>query len=151
MTKTAGSQEGFQLTLWENTYGVGNIVLGNLEPWNGGNYSWRHPEDDVSEKSLFLLSVVVTAVALPVASAFLISWFVPTVGLGDRGIMELSFGGLWLFNWAVTHFAGKYWKGQRLFKIMWWNLFWSLASLLVLFTAFQGELLFSRSPSIFTL
>jgi hypothetical protein len=151
LPEITGSQEGVQwLKPRENIYGDDDIVLSPLNPWDGGNYSWRHPKDDVSEKSMFLLCVVLTAVAFPVVSAFLISWFVPTVGLGDRGILELSFAGLWLFNWALTHVVGKYWRGRELFRIMWWNLFWSLASLVVLFTAFQGEYLSSRSPSMFS-
>jgi hypothetical protein len=115
-----------------------DIALKPLEPWNGGNYSWRHRKDGVSKRS-GLLFLVVPAVALPVVSAFLISWFTPTVGLGDRGIMELSFAGLWVFNWVLTLAASKILAPQSLFRIMWWNLFCSLASLVVLFAAFQGE------------
>jgi hypothetical protein len=126
-----------------------DIILKPLEPWNGGNYSWRHPKVGVSKRSGFLLFLVVLAVALPVVSAFLISWFTPTVGLGDRGIMELSFAGFWVFNWALTHVMSRFLAYRSLFRIMWWNLFWSLASLIVLFTAFQGEFYFLSLPRCF--
>jgi hypothetical protein len=128
-----------------------DVVLESLEPWNGGNYSWKRHKGEFSDRSAFLLFLVVLSVALPVLSAFLISWFTPTVGLGDRGIMELSFAGLWLFNWAFTQVVSKFLHdGRSLFKIMWWNLFWSLASLVVLFAAFQGELLKIFPYNVFT-
>jgi hypothetical protein len=116
-------------------------LLEELKPWNGGNYSWRHPKDNASGRSVPLLFLVLLAVTLPVVSAFLISWFTPTVGLGDRGIMELSFAGFWVLNWVLTYVASRCWHDGGLFRIMWWNLFWSLGSLVVLFAAFQGELL----------
>jgi hypothetical protein len=117
-----------------------HIFLKELKPWNGGNYSWRHPKDNASGRSVPLLFLVLLAVTLPVMSAFLISWFTPTVGLGDRGIMELSFAGFWVLNWVLTYVASRCWHNDGLFRIMWWNLFWSLGGLVVLFTAFQGEL-----------
>jgi len=117
-----------------------DIFLEELKPWNGGNYSWRHPKDNASGRSVPLLFLVLLAVTLPVVSAFLISWFTPTVGLGDRGIMELSFAGFWVLNWVLTYVASRCWHDGGLFRIMWWNLFWSLGSLAVLFAAFQGEL-----------
>ncbi|MCJ1405053.1 hypothetical protein MMC11_008279 [Xylographa trunciseda] len=116
----------------------GRIFLKPLEPWNGGNYSWRHSKHGVSMRGGFMLFLVIMAVAIPVLSAFLLSWFTPTVGLGDRGILELSFAGFWLFNWGLTHVASKFVSPRSLFRIMWWNLFWALASLVVLFAAFQG-------------
>jgi hypothetical protein len=135
--------------LQEGVHWDDDIVLRPLEPWSGGNYSWRHHKDGVSERSASLLFLVVLAVALPVVSAFSLSWFTPTVGLGDRGILELSFAGLWVFNWALTYVASRctFLSERSLFRIMWWNLFWSLASLVVLFAAFQGEF-FSLPPSM---
>ncbi|MCJ1384308.1 hypothetical protein MMC17_007424 [Xylographa soralifera] len=114
------------------------IVLEPLKPWNGGNYSWRHCKGGVSKRGWIMFILVIMAVIFPVVSAFLLSWVTPTVGLGDRGIMELSFAGLWVLNYILTVAASKRLRPENLFKIMWWNLFWSLTSLVVLFTAFQG-------------
>lgn len=156
LTERSNALKGLGL---EGGIGQPNLIdLEPLEPWNGGNYSWRypkdnyswrhpkdncdggHPKDNASSRRVPLLFLVLLAVTLPVVSAFLISWFTPTVGLGDRGIMELSFAGLWVINWVLTYAASKCWGNERLFRIMWWNLFWSLGSLAVLFAAFQGEL-----------
>ncbi|MCJ1436891.1 hypothetical protein MMC27_006273 [Xylographa pallens] len=114
------------------------IVLEPLKPWNGGNYSWRHCKGGVSMRGWFMFVLVIVAVAFPVMSAFLLSWITPTVGLGDRGIMELSFAGLWVVNYFLTLAASKWLRPESLFRIVWWNLFWSLASLIVLFAAFEG-------------
>ena len=119
--------------------GQSRIVLEPPKPWNGGNYSWRHCKGGISRRGWLMLFLVTMAVALPVVSAFLLSWVTPTVGLGDRGIMELSFAGLWVLNYPLTLVASKYLRPESLFRIMWWNFFWSLASLTPLFAAFQGE------------
>jgi hypothetical protein len=79
-----------------------------------------------------------SAVAVPSALAFIMSWETPTKGLGDRGIMELSYCGMWVLNWIITIGASFKWDGKMLFKIYYWNTFWSVASLFVLFAAFQG-------------
>ena len=55
--------------------------------------------------------------------------------------MELSFAGLWILNCLLTLAASQRLRPESLFRIVWWNLFWSLASLVVLFTAFQGRFL----------
>ena len=76
---------------------------------------------------------------MPVVMAFRISRLTPTVGLDDRGIMELSFAGLWIFSCVLTNIAAQFWTGWDLFRLFWWNLLlWPLLSLYVLFGAFQG-------------
>ncbi|MCJ1413783.1 hypothetical protein MMC32_000108 [Xylographa parallela] len=129
-----------------------HIVLKPLKPWNGGNYSWKHCRGGVSKRGWFMVVLVIVAVAFPVVSAFFLSWITPTVGLGDRGIMELSFAGLWVVNYVLTLAASQWLRPESLFRIVWWNLFWSLASLVVLFTAFQGEFcVFSPAANAFDL
>jgi hypothetical protein len=86
-----------------------------------------------------LLVLAILAVAFPVAIAFIISWETPTKGLGDRGIMELTYCGMWVLNWIITFGASFKWGDEALFKIFYyWNMIWSVGSLLVLFAAFQG-------------
>jgi hypothetical protein len=123
----------------------GDIVLKPIEPWNGGNYNWKYTKRGQKRKKtpwkriLLYLAIAAVAVAVPVIIAFIMSWETPTTGLGDRGIMELSFCGMWLLNFLVTIGASFRWHGKDLFNIYIWNSFWSLASLYILFGAFQGE------------
>ena len=98
-----------------------NIQLEAIEPWNGGNYNWRYPKRGLHGKMIgrkwTLLLFAITAVALPVAIAFIMSWFTPTIGLGDRGIMELSYCAMWLMNWIITIGTSMRWDDDKLFKI----------------------------------
>jgi hypothetical protein len=120
-----------------------DIVLRPIEPWDGGNYSWKYPKrgqnSHMSGRQKALLLPAIAAVALPVAIAFIMSWYTPTTGLGDRGIMELAFAGMWILDFLVTLTASLVLGGRTLFKIYIWNTFWSLGSLYVLFGAFQGN------------
>jgi hypothetical protein len=72
-----------------------SIQLEAIEPWNGGNYNWRYPKrgllGKMAGRKWTLLLFAIAAVALPVAISFIMSWFTPTIGLGDRGTMELSY------------------------------------------------------------
>ena len=126
-----------------------DIVLRPIEPWDGGNYNWKYPKKGqkphITMREIVLLLPALAAVALPVIIAFIMSWFTPTIGLGDRGIMELSFAGMWILNFFITLVASLKWHGEKLFKIYWWNIFWSFVSLYVLFGAFQGRSLRSQS------
>jgi hypothetical protein len=121
-----------------------DIVLREIEPWDGGNYSWKYPKrgqkSQVTGRQIGLLLPAMAAVALPVAIAFVMSWYTPTIGLGDRGIMELSFAGMWILNFIITLGASLKWDKEKLFKIYIWNSIWSFGSLYVLFGAFQGTL-----------
>jgi hypothetical protein len=122
-----------------------DIVLRPIEPWDGGNYSWKYPKrgqkKQMTGREKLLLLPAIAAVALPVAIAFIMSWYTPTTGLGDRGIMELVFAGMWILNFIITLGASLVWHKKNLFKIYFWNALWSLGSLYVLFGAFQGTLL----------
>jgi hypothetical protein len=124
--------------LKENHIPYENIILEPVEPWDGGNYSWRYPKGELTGRRRCLLVLAFLAVLFPCGLAFAMSWFTPTQGLGDRGIMELSYTAVWLLNWGITNLASQHFKGRALFRIMWWNLFWSVATLFVLFAAFQG-------------
>lgn len=122
-----------------------DIILEQIEPWNGGNYSWRYPKHGKNKKMTkrrkVLLLPAIAAVAVPFVFAFLMSFFTPTIGVGARGIMELSFGGMWLLMFGITLLASGRWSGRQLFKIYIWYTFWAVGSLIVLFAAFDGTLL----------
>lgn len=133
-----------------------DIFLRPIEPWDGGNYSWKYPKrgqkPQMTGRQKVLLLPAIAAVALPVAIAFIMSWYTPTTGLGDRGIMELSFAGMWILNFLIT-MSGSLMLPEKnlhqLFKIYFWNTFWSLGSLYILFGAFQGMLRsFALSPTL---
>jgi hypothetical protein len=133
-----------------------DIFLRPIEPWDGGNYSLKYPKrgqkPQMTGRQKVLLLPAIAAVALPVVIAFIMSWYTPTTGLGDRGIMELSFAGMWILNFLIT-MSGSLMLPEKnlhqLFKIYFWNTFWSLGSLYILFGAFQGMLRsFALSPKL---
>ena len=109
----------------------------------------KHPKKGqkrhITMRQIVLLLPTVAAVALPVIIAFIMSWYTPTIGLDDRGIMELSFAGMWILNFFLTLVASLKWHREKLFKIYQWNIFWSFVSLYNLFDAFQGRFLRSQS------
>lgn len=120
-----------------------DIELESIQPWDGGNYSWMHPKGPITPRKFALLLLVVFGVVLPVAFAFYMSWSTPTVGLGDRGIMELSCMAMWTLNFGISFFAGKLWERKgwsnwTLFRMYWWNIMLAIGSLYILFGAFQG-------------
>lgn len=119
-----------------------DIQLDRIEPWSGGNYHWRYRPPgypfNITLRKTYLLLLVIAAIGSPIVIAFLMSWFTPTAGLGARGIAELSFAGMWVLNCILTRAVSWKWQGKDLFKIYLWNTFWSLASLFILFGAFQG-------------
>jgi hypothetical protein len=98
-----------------------DIILIPIEPWDGGNYSWKYPKQgqkrQMTRRQIALLLLAMAAVALPVAIAFVMSWYTPTIGLGDRGIIELSFAGMWILNFIITLGASLKWDKEKLFKI----------------------------------
>jgi hypothetical protein len=142
-----GRLSNLKITARKMVFHYEDIVLRPIEPWDGGNYSWKYPKrgqkEQTTRREKLLLLPAIAAVALPIAIAFIMSWYTPTIGLGDRGIMELTFAGMWILNFIITLGASLRWHREELFKIYIWNIFWSLGSLYVLFGAFQGTLLLS--------
>jgi hypothetical protein len=129
-----------------------------IDPWTGGNYSWRFRKDlsraprtvggrvvsrggDARWALLLLLSVL--PVLMAATWAFLISWYTPTVGLGGRGLAELAFLLTWLVNWIVTLGVGRLMGELRVFAFFIFSRVkdsvLSLFMLYVLFGAFQGK------------
>jgi hypothetical protein len=134
--------------------------LNSIDPWTGGNYSWRFHKDlsratrttdgQVLGKGdarwLLLLLLSILPVVMAATWSFLISWNTPTMGLGDRGIVELSFLLTWLVNWIVTLSIGRMLGNlgdlrMFIFFIFSWvkDSVLSLFMLYVLFGAFQGK------------
>ncbi|KAN0092402.1 hypothetical protein V8E51_018249 [Hyaloscypha variabilis] len=141
-TFLAGRWKNLKRAAMRKAFRYEEIVLRPIEPWNGGDYSWKYPKRGqklrMTRRQKLLLLPAIAAVALPVVIAFIMSWFTPTIGLGDRGIGELSFAGMWILNFFITLFASSIWREDKLFKIYIWNTFWSIGSLYILFGAFQG-------------
>lgn len=80
-----------------------------LEPWTGGNYTWR-PEKNVSKVSsssdrrfLVLAFLAFASVTAAMAASLTLTYNTPTKGIGVRSIVELSFWGWWCLNALVTY------------------------------------------------
>lgn len=90
-----------------------------LEPWSGGNYTWR-PKKNMSKVSspkvssssdrrfLVLAFLAFTSVTAAMAPSLALSYNTPTKGLGVRSIVELSFWSWWCFNALVTYYIDRY-------------------------------------------
>lgn len=85
-----------------------------LEPWNGGNYTWR-PKKNMSMVSsssdrrfLVLALLAFTSVTFAMAGSLTLSYYTPTKGIAIRSIVELSFWSWWCFNALVTYFFDQY-------------------------------------------
>lgn len=128
--------------------------LNRLEPWAGGNYTWR-PIKDVSEKLsktkdsrhrilAFLCFLSVTAA---MAMSVAISYNTPTKGFGVRNIVEICFWVWWCVNAIVTYYFDKYYlqqDGPSTHKFSYWitssakDAFVTVFMLLLLFSAWGG-------------
>lgn len=124
--------------------------LDRLEPWAGGNYTWR-PIKDVSAKFsetkdsrhrilAFLCFLSVTAA---MAMSVAISYNTPTKGFGVRNIVEISFWVWWCVNAVFTYYVDKcYWLSSS--KFSYWikssakDAFVSVFMLSLLFSAWAG-------------
>lgn len=128
--------------------------LKRLEPWTGGNYTWR-PIKDVSIKlskmkdsrhrilAFLCFSSVTVAMAMSVA----ISYNTPTKGFGVRSIVEMSFWAWWCVNAIATYYFDKYYlqkDGTESHKFSYWitsstkDAFAAVFMLILLFSAWSG-------------
>lgn len=85
-----------------------------LEPWTGGNYTWR-PEKNMSRISsssdrrfLILGGLAFASVTAAMVAGLTLSYNTPTKGIGVRSIVELSFWSWWCFNALVTYYIDQY-------------------------------------------
>ena len=110
-----------------------------IELWDGGLYTFRPPRRSVAvpldrhkinhaltfssqpdgRRQKFLLSLAFSSLVSSFAIAFLMSWFTPTVGLGGRGIAELSYFSVWVMNFFFNHWlTGSIKNGKTFFTLM---------------------------------
>lgn len=97
-----------------------NFGLGRLEPWTGGNYTWR-PIKNVSVKlsqrkdyrHLILAILCFFSVTAAMAMSLSISYNTPTKGFGVRSIVEVSFWAGWCVNAIITYYFDKYYLQQH--------------------------------------
>lgn len=98
-----------------------NIHFGleRLEPWTGGNYTWR-PIKNVSvpfsqlkdSRHRILAFLCFLSVTAAMAMSVTISYNTPTKGFGVRSIVEISFWAWWCVNAIVTYYFDKYYLQQ---------------------------------------
>lgn len=98
-----------------------NIHFGleRLEPWTGGNYTWR-PIKNVSvtlsqskdSRHRILAFLCFLSVTAAMAMSVAISYNTPTKGFGVRSIVEISFWAWWCVNAIVTYYFDKYYLQQ---------------------------------------
>lgn len=95
-----------------------NLGIRRLQPWNGGNYTWR-PEKDISvlisgvgdKHHAFLALLAFASVTIAAFISFAISYFSPTRGVGVRSIVELAYWGCWTAN-AVAMYMVGHWRAR---------------------------------------
>jgi hypothetical protein len=125
--------------------------LKRLQPWNGGNQTWR-PQKDVSvtlsgmsdKRHLFLGSLAVASITVAAFTSFTMSYFTPTVGAGTRCMVELAFWSWWCINATVTYFIGRYKSGWATTERGWLILIakdsvFALFTILFLLSAWNGK------------
>ena len=86
-----------------------------LQPWRGGNPTWR-PEKDLSvtisgvsdRRHLTLALFAFASVTLAAFISFIISYFTPTRGIGVRCIIEIVYWAWWCVNAIVMYTIGQY-------------------------------------------
>lgn len=88
----------------------------DAQPWNGSVYSYRYRKHLISSgakedwSSGYLLVLSVAPIAVAAASAFVIIWFTPTIGLGCRTLWVIGLTvGLMVspfLTWSISRMAG---------------------------------------------
>lgn len=107
-----------------------HFALERLEPWTGGNYTWR-PIKDVSvtlsqskdSRHRILAFLCFLSVTAAMAMSVAISYNTPTKGFGVRSIVEISFWAWWCVNAIVTYYFDKYYlqkDGSSSHKFLYW-------------------------------
>jgi hypothetical protein len=109
--------------------------------WTGGSYAFRpHKRYSQDHRWLLLLSLSVFSVFSAAATAFLLSWFTPTYGMGDRSLAELSFVVFWVLNFVVSYAVCRGRQNRLAYiALSIKDLCFALGSLYVLLGAFQGK------------
>lgn len=129
-----------------------NIHFGleRLEPWTGGNYTWR-PIKNVSvplsqlkdSRHRMLAFLCFLSVTAAMAMSVAISYSTPTKGFGVRNIVEISFWAWWCVNAIVTYYFDKNY-GLSSHKFWYWiistakDAFVTVFMLSLLFSAWAG-------------
>lgn len=110
-----------------------------IELWDGGLYTFGPPRRSIAvpldqhlindtlrfssqahgRRQTLLLSLAFFSLFSSFAIAFLMSWFTPTVGLGGRGIAELTYFSVWIINFFINDWLTRCIKnGKTLFTLV---------------------------------
>lgn len=131
---------GSKLQEYDPDFGWQSLGRKEIEPWNGGIYSyrpqknllWRPSGRSMDQKRfkfssgegggrhMILLALAFSSVLMSFGISFMMSWYTPTVGFGGRGIAELTYVVVWIGNfvldeWIASHIEDR----KRLFYWIW--------------------------------
>ena len=131
--------------------------LKRLEPWTGGNYTYRPKKDNSKEISgfsdyrfLILASLAFASVTIAMLTSLWMSYLTPTSGIGVRSIVELSYWAWWCFNAGLTYAVdqiGGISKRKWLYTIGKDGVS-AVFTIVFLFSAWSGKYLAHLSPKL---
>ena len=131
---------GGELHQHDPQFGWQSLGRKEIEPWNGGIYSYRPQKNlpwrrsdrnatqnkfhstsgDGSGRHKILLALAFLSVLVAFSISFMMSWYTPTVGLGGRGIAELTYVSVWIVNFVFENWMASRVKEKRLlFHLVW--------------------------------
>lgn len=91
-----------------------------LEPWSGGNYTWR-PEKNTSKVSsssdhrfLVLAFLAFASVTTAMGASLILSYYTPTKGIAVRSTVELDYWTWWCLNALGTYFTDQYSPSKKM-------------------------------------
>lgn len=129
-----------------------DLSLRRLEPWNGGNYSWRPNKDNSllisgakDQRCWVLLLLSLLSVTASWTTSFTMSYLTPTRGMGARCLVEICHWCIWIFTAGLTHVVGIVYRNRPNWKKKLWlwlvgtmDLPIAFGTVLVLFLSFLG-------------
>ncbi|KAL9118469.1 MAG: hypothetical protein Q9187_004986 [Circinaria calcarea] len=130
---------GTELHRYDPRFGWQCLGRKEIEPWNGGIYSyrpqkmllWRRSGRRINQKHKFssgyksgrhklLLALAFLSVLIAFSISFLMPWNTPTIGLGGRCIAEITYLVVWITNFVLEEcMAGRIQNRKRLFHWVW--------------------------------
>ena len=144
---------GSELHQYDPDFGWQSLGRNEIEPWNGGIYSYRPQKNllwrrsnrstvqnkyrfssgDGSGCHKFLLALAFSSVLVAFGISFMMSWYTPTVGLGGRGIAELTYVTVWISNFVLDEWMASRVEDRRTLFYRVWVKDTSISFLVILF------------------
>ena len=128
---------GERLNNHDRPFGWEKLGTTEIKLWDGGLYTFKPPKiasrprakttDNTpsfsshpdSSRHLLLIFLAFLSLSLSFTVSFLMSWVTPTVGIGGRGIAELTYFGVWILNFLLNEWLTRMIKNPKtLFTVM---------------------------------